>query len=60
MGQRAAVARLSVWQPFPAFPMNVPVCPDGNVYAVALIAGPGERCPFWRGAGPTNPSHRSV
>ncbi|HET9790312.1 MAG TPA: ABC transporter permease [Candidatus Angelobacter sp.] len=29
--------RLSVWQPFPRFPMNVPVTPDANVYGVALV-----------------------
>jgi predicted permease len=28
---------LSVWRPFPQFPMNMPVAPDGNVYAVALL-----------------------
>lgn len=28
--------RLSVWQPFPRFPMNVPVHPDASVYGVAL------------------------
>jgi len=29
--------RLSVWQPFPRFPLHVPVSPDANVYLVALI-----------------------
>jgi macrolide transport system ATP-binding/permease protein len=29
--------RLSVWQPFPQFPMNIPVRPDANVYLVALL-----------------------
>jgi predicted permease len=29
--------RLSVWQPFPQFPMNIPVRPDANVYMVALL-----------------------
>jgi predicted permease len=28
---------LSAWQPFPQFPINLPVRPDGNVYAVALL-----------------------
>jgi predicted permease len=28
--------RLSVWQPFPRFPLHVPVSPDANVYLVAL------------------------
>ena len=28
---------LSTWQPVPRFPMSVPVNPDANVYAVALI-----------------------
>jgi predicted permease len=25
------------WQPFPQFPINIPVSPDANVYAVALL-----------------------
>jgi predicted permease len=29
--------RLSQWQPFPQFPMNIPVSPDANVYLVALL-----------------------
>jgi predicted permease len=29
--------RLSVWQPFPRFPLHVPVSPDANVYLVALV-----------------------
>ena len=29
--------RLSAWQPFPQFPIQVPVDPDAKVYAVALI-----------------------
>jgi predicted permease len=29
--------RLSVWQPFPRFPLHVPVSPDANVYFVALV-----------------------
>jgi predicted permease len=29
--------RLSVWQPFPQFPMRVPVSPDANVYLIALL-----------------------
>jgi predicted permease len=28
---------LSNWQPFPEFPINVPVAPDANVYLVALF-----------------------
>ncbi len=28
---------LSAWQPFPEFPINVPVIPDHHVYAVALL-----------------------
>jgi predicted permease len=28
---------LSVWQPFPIFPMSLPVNPDANVYGVALL-----------------------
>ena len=29
--------RLSVWQPIPKFPFNIPVNPDANVYALALL-----------------------
>jgi predicted permease len=28
---------LSVWRPIPRYPVNVPVSPDANVYAIALI-----------------------
>jgi hypothetical protein len=28
---------LSVWQPFPQYPIHMPVTPDGNVYGVALL-----------------------
>ena len=28
---------LSGWQPFPEFPMNVPVSPDNHVYGIALL-----------------------
>ncbi len=28
---------LSVWQPFPRWPLNLPVTPDTNVYVVALL-----------------------
>ena len=28
---------LSVWQPFPQFPLHVPVNPDANVYLVAVV-----------------------
>jgi predicted permease len=28
---------LMVWQPFPQFPLNIPVNPDANVYAIALL-----------------------
>ena len=28
---------LSEWQPFPEFPLNVPVTPDNHVYGVALL-----------------------
>ena len=28
---------LMVWQPFPQFPLNMPVSPDANVYAIAVL-----------------------
>ncbi|MGO9340622.1 MAG: ADOP family duplicated permease [Terracidiphilus sp.] len=36
-GSVVLLHRLSAWQPFPQFPMNIPVTPDGNVYLVALL-----------------------
>jgi len=35
-GSVAILRRLSVWQPFPQFPVQVPVNPDAKVYLVAL------------------------
>ncbi len=32
----ALLKKLSVWQPFPAAPIHLPVTPDASVYAVAL------------------------
>jgi predicted permease len=29
--------RLSTWQPFPRFPLHLPVSPDANVYLAALV-----------------------
>ncbi len=37
MGSVALLRRLSMWQPFPQFPINIPVNPDANVYLVALV-----------------------
>jgi len=37
MGSIVLLRRLSVWQPFPRFPLHVPVSPDTNVYLVALV-----------------------
>jgi macrolide transport system ATP-binding/permease protein len=37
VGTVVLLRRLSVWQPFPQFPMHVPVNPDINVYLVALV-----------------------
>jgi predicted permease len=36
-GSVALLRGLAVWQPVPRFPLNLPVSPDANVYAVALI-----------------------
>jgi predicted permease len=36
-GSVALLRWLSVWQPFPQFPLNMPVNPDANVYGVALL-----------------------
>lgn len=36
-GSIAGLRWLSVWQPFPQFPINVPVSPDANVYGFALL-----------------------
>jgi predicted permease len=36
-GGAMLLRRLSVWNPFPQFPTNVPLNPDANVYAVAVL-----------------------
>lgn len=36
-GSVALLRGLSVWQPVPRFPVNVPVSPDPNVYLAALL-----------------------
>jgi len=36
-GSVALLHWLSTWQPFPQFPINIPVNPDGKVYLVALL-----------------------
>jgi len=36
-GSVALLRTLSVWQPVPRFPINVPVSPDPSIYAVALV-----------------------
>ena len=36
-GSVALLRELSVWRPLPTVPLNVPVHPDANVYAVALV-----------------------
>jgi predicted permease len=36
-GSVVLLHRLSGWQPFPQFPMNIPVTPDASVYLVALV-----------------------
>jgi predicted permease len=37
LGSVVLLRGLSAWQPFSRFPMHVPVEPDANVYAVALL-----------------------
>jgi predicted permease len=37
LGSVALLRGLSVWQPFPQFPVNVPVNPDASVYGIALV-----------------------
>jgi predicted permease len=37
IGSVALLQRLSMWQPFPQYPIHVIVTPDAKVYAVALI-----------------------
>jgi hypothetical protein len=36
-GSVVLLRELSIWQPFPQYPLNVPVSPDANVYAMALV-----------------------
>src|ERR1700733_135021 len=37
LGSVALLHGLSAWQPFPRYPMHVPVEPDAHVYSVALL-----------------------
>ena len=37
LGSAALLRGLSTWQPFPRWPLQLPVDPDGRVYAVALL-----------------------
>jgi predicted permease len=37
VGSVVLLRQLSVWRPFPQFPLHVPVSPDANVYWVALV-----------------------
>ena len=36
-GSVGLLSALSVWQPMPRFPIHVPVTPDTNVYAIAVL-----------------------
>ena len=37
LGSIAILRQLNAWQPFPRYPINVPVSPDASVYVVALL-----------------------
>jgi predicted permease len=50
LGSVALLRALGAWQPFPRWPMQVPVDPDGRVYAVALLLTLA--CGFFFGAVP--------
>jgi len=36
-GSVVLLNQLSAWQPLPRFPIHIPVSPDANVYAIALV-----------------------
>jgi predicted permease len=36
-GSTSLLSWLSAWQPFPQYPINLPVSPDANVYLMALL-----------------------
>ena len=38
-GSVVLLRAISAWRPFPEFPMNLPLNPDANVYALALLLG---------------------
>jgi predicted permease len=50
MGSVALLRVLGAWQPFPRWPFQVPVDPDGRVYALALVLTLA--CGFFFGAVP--------
>jgi predicted permease len=37
LGSVVLLRAISAWRPFPEFPMNLPLNPDANVYALALL-----------------------
>jgi len=37
LGSVVLLRAISAWRPFPEFPMNLPLNPDANVYALALV-----------------------
>jgi predicted permease len=45
-GSSMLLHRLSEWNPFPQFPIRIPVNPDGHVYAVALLLAVVSGCLF--------------
>lgn len=45
-GSSLLLHRLSGWNPFPMFPIRIPVNPDGHVYAVALLLAVASGCLF--------------
>jgi predicted permease len=46
VGSFMLLHRLSGWNPFPQFPIRIPVNPDGHVYAVALLLALVSGCLF--------------
>jgi predicted permease len=51
---------LSVWNPFPQYPLNMPVNPDATVYGVALLLSLASGFLFGGRSRQTGATHRSI
>ena len=60
VGSVVLLRRLSVWQPIPGFPINVPVSPDARCLSGSFGLGVGERIPLRYRSGAPSAQGQSV